>query len=75
MTTKKPDVVPFNAGDAPEHTRQSGVPPFELWKGSCLERLCGPDPSEEEQQNWYRWCQYHCTEHGVCKQKDPPGPL
>ncbi len=60
---------------APKHGIGKGavLPEFETWKGSCLERLCGPNPSTEEQQNWYRWCQYHCTEHAVCKRKDPPG--
>ena len=80
MVTSEPNAGPEKGSEASqEHGREDGrepIPPSsEIWRKSCLERLCGPNPSLEERQNWYRWCRYHCTEHGVCKRKDPPGPF
>lgn len=79
MATSEPNAG-LDQGNEPsqEHRREDGPGPmpvsFEIWRGPCLERLCGPNPSLEQIQNWYRWCRYHCTEHGLCSRKDPPGP-
>jgi len=46
-----------------------------VWKGSCLEFLCGPEPTLEQQRRWYRWCAYYCREHDICGRTNPPGPF
>lgn len=79
MATTEPNAGPDKGNEASqEHGREDGrgstPPSFEIWRGSCLKVLCGPNPSLEEQQNWYRWCQYHCRERPACRQKEPPGP-
>lgn len=46
-----------------------------IWKGSCLEFLCGPEPTLQQQRQWYRWCAHICRDHAICGRTNPPGPF
>jgi hypothetical protein len=77
MASTAPKVTPDGGVEpTPERQRVAGEEPKpEIWRGTCLERFCGPEPSREQIANWFRYCQYHCADHSLCKQTDPPGPL
>jgi hypothetical protein len=76
MASTAPKVTQDKAVESLPERRdvESEDPKPPIWRGTCLERLCGPNPSQEQIANWFRYCQYHCADHSLCKQTDPPGP-